>query len=237
MPNNYPPNILTALGGVMPALPQAPDASLWAGSVPQTVVSQDSQAPGAAGLSPFLPPSLYPPIPASVQPAFPVGGPPPNPAYPSPLKFTNTLYNENSSQRQTPGGPSLDEVRQAMANAILNAKDQNVKPVPKTAKDFLQPGQAGAIVGGLMGGYKPAADAWFSSLDAALGALNRLGPPADGPGATAVFYNQRPTDSTDPNTNYGPPPLPFVGTLGPYYNPPGSRNQDPWWAFFGNKAK
>lgn len=205
----------------------APNANNWQGTGLVTTVGS---SPAATGVTAPGSPAIFPVAPSRVVAPIPMAVPPPNLKYPTPREITGTLYNETSVQRQVPGGPSLDTLRDAMANAILNARDQNVPRKNYAASPDIDSGEMGSILNGIIHPNSPnraAADAWFSSLGAGVGAHLRSSPPASGPGS-GVFFNGRPDASSGPNVYpENKQQEPFVGTLGPY-----SGGRHPWWAFF-----
>ena len=150
-------------------------------------------------------------------------------SYPSVDSLAAQVYNESSSLYQLPNGPAVDPMRNAIANALLNRIDKNVSgTIPQSA---LSPKEAQAI----FRDHVPAAVAAYnSSLAAATKALSRTTAPtvdAD----SAFFYNNRPTSSNMPNSNYTPQ-APFIATFGPYRNvapTPLAPANNTYFAFFG----
>jgi RHS repeat-associated protein len=148
---------------------------------------------------------------------------------PSLDQLTNIVYNETSSLYQLPGGPSVQPLRDAIANVVLNRVEQNVRgPV---ASDILSLSATAAINNQV----PSAVAAYASSQAAAQAALGRDGPPTEGAGS-GYYYNARPNNGTGPNTG-SVAGAPFIATFGPYRNvtpdPKHAPAYSTYFAFFG----
>ncbi len=170
---------------------------------------------------------VAPPVPGPGKPPSEQATAAPHKPYPSPERLAATVYHETSSLREKPGGPTLAALREAIANAALNRIDHPQKG--GVAPDTLTPAEIKAIARNAA-----AKSAYDGSLKAATEAIARTAPPTTG-ADSALFYNNRPNGSTDPNRNYKPP-APLLATLGPYHNvaPTSSAPADTtYFAFFG----
>ena len=149
--------------------------------------------------------------------------------YPSATALAATIYNETASLSQVALGPSVDLLRDAIANVVLNRIDQKVPGW--VAPSTLSPSARTVI----FKDKAPAAVAAYqSSLAAATAALHRTGAPESG-AASAVLYNNRPTDWHTSSSKYAPP-APFDATMGPYHNvapTPQAPANSTYFVFFG----
>jgi len=151
--------------------------------------------------------------------------------YPSVEQLTAIIYNETSSLYQIPGGPDLHSVRLAIAHVVLNRFDIGEKE--KVALNSLKPQEYNAIFRNRL---PDAVAAYESARTAATTVLGRWVSPDGGP-ESGLYYNNRPTGSTDPNTSTGRP-RPFLGTFGPYGNiapSPHAPAMNSYFAFFGKE--
>jgi len=170
---------------------------------------------------------VAPPVPGPGKPPSEQATAAPHKPYPSPERLAAILYHETSGLREKPGGSSLADLRAAMANTVLNRVEHHTRG--SVANDTLTNAETKAIA------TLPSAKAAYEgSLKAATEAIARNKAPTSG-ADSALFYNNRPNGSTDPNLGYHPP-APVVATFGPFHNvaPPKSAPLETTYiAFFG----